>query len=116
MNEACQHTKKYKGTITNNVSAGTLVGAAISLTGIDKGSCEQSKTNSFDHNFISCSNEELLQELTEITPVEESMEISILIQDPETNVAYYINSGKLIKYKCNLPESWGRYTSGSSSS
>jgi len=46
-----------------------------------------------------------LQELTEITPVEESMEISILIQDPENNVAYYINSGKLIKYKCN-PESW----------
>lgn len=38
----------YKGTVTNNVSAGTLVGAAISLTGIDKGSCEQSKTNSFD--------------------------------------------------------------------
>ncbi|BCE07594.1 hypothetical protein RSC2_01199 [Bacillus paralicheniformis] len=47
-----------------------------------------------------------MQELTEITPVEESMEISILIQDPENNVAYYINSGKLIKYKCNLPESW----------
>ncbi|MCY7789744.1 MULTISPECIES: hypothetical protein [Bacillus] len=53
------------------------------------------------------SNEGLLQELTEITPVDESKEISILIQDPENNVAYYINSGELTKYKCNLPESWG---------
>lgn len=44
----------YMGTVTNNVPAGTLVGAAISLTGIDKGSCEQSKTNSFNPNFIGC--------------------------------------------------------------
>lgn len=35
MKWACQHTNKYtQGTVINNVPAGTLVGAAISLTSI----------------------------------------------------------------------------------
>lgn len=57
-------------------------------------------------------NDELFNELAELSPVTPSKELSVLIQDPANSSSYYLGSDVLKTYKCSMPKSWDEIPQG----